>query len=84
MLEAVIKARFREGNGKDLVTHGQWQLFDSKYPNRTISENNWQLFPDMSIAMAMILPRFGSEMKCPKPGCQSVICQEVPGGGMKW
>lgn len=82
MLEAVIRARFREGKGKDLVAHDQWELFDTSNPSISINSNKWQFFPGMKITMAMILPRFNSEMRCPRPGCHSTTYLEAPGGGM--
>ncbi|PMD53239.1 uncharacterized protein K444DRAFT_541923 [Hyaloscypha bicolor E] len=84
MLEAVIRARFREGKGKDLVAHDQWELFDTSNPSISINSNKWQFFPGMKITMAMILPRFNSEMRCPRPGCHSTTYLEAPGGGMLW
>jgi hypothetical protein len=67
MPEAVIKATFKEGNGKGLIAHGQWELFDSKTPNRSISENvrvrpvTQNTIRDISSEVVQILQKFATK-----------------------
>lgn len=84
MVEAVVRARFREGRGKRLVEKNQWQLLDPRNTRRHIDADTWEFIPGMKITMAMVIPQIDQNMRCLRPGCPSTAYLKAPGDGSIW
>ena len=85
-VEAIIKAHFKDGPGRQKVLAGSYELFDARNSNRVISGSSWTgLIPGMSIKMAIILEQPFSEAEgCPMPHCGSQTFSTRPEGGNLW
>ena len=81
-----IKARFREGPGKNEVVAGDFEIFNAKNTAQLLATSDHNvLLPGMSINMAIILEQaFPRDDKCPMPHCASKNFVEVLGGGRTW
>ena len=84
MVEAVVRAKFREGRGSRLVKQNQWQLLDTRNTHRQITSERWEFVPGLKITMALVLPQVATRMQCPRPGCASISYTEALGGGYNW
>lgn len=85
-LNAEIKARFKEGPGKTEVMAGDFEIFDAKNTDQslTISGRN-VLLPGMSINMAIVLNKeFAEDDKCPMPHCASKTFNKPVRDGKGW
>ena len=85
-LDAEIKARFKEGPGKNEVLAGNFEIFNAKNADQVITVSGRSvLVPRMSINMAIVLEKeFAEGDKCPMPRCASRTFVEAVGGGRTW
>ena len=81
-----IKARCREGPGKNEVMAGDFDIFNAKNTAQLLATSDHNVpLPGMSINMAIILEQaFAQDDKCPMPHCASKTFVEALGGGRTW
>ena len=70
-MHAIILDQFRNGPGKDKVSFGEYDLYDTTNGIRKISSlDHDTLLPGTSITMAMRVGMY-QYSGCPTPGCKS-------------
>lgn len=81
-----IKARFREGPGKNEVMAGDFDIFNAKNTAQLLATSDHNvLLPGMSINMAIIFKlAFAPDDRCLMPHCASKTFVEALGGGRTW
>ena len=86
VLNAEIKARFKQGLGKAEVMAGDFEIFNAKNSDQVLTTSDPNgLLPGMSIYMAIVLENaFDSNEKCPMPRCASTSFVNTVGGGKTW
>lgn len=57
MVEAVVKAKFRQDRGSKLVQRDQWRHLDPRNTRLQLTEENWEFVLGMKIVMAMVIPQ---------------------------
>ena len=86
-INAIIFDQFRSGPGRDKVSCGEYELFNSNDTRQSLSDSELGvLIPGMSITMAFVVGRYEQHpLKwCPRPGCQTQQFSTVATGGRRW
>jgi hypothetical protein len=84
LLDVIIKHRFIKGPGSLEVEAGNYEFFQTRNSNSTISKNS-SFFPGMAITMAIVIGRPTlTDEACPMPNCDSSETTSPPGGGRVW
>ena len=81
-----IKAKFREGPGKNEVMAGDFDIFNAEKTAQLLATSgNNVLLPGMLINMEIIFAQaFTQDEKCPMPHCASKTFVKAIGGGRTW
>ena len=86
-INAIISDQFKFGPGRNKVSCGEYELFNSNDTRQSLSDSELDvLIPGMSITMAFVVGRYEQQpLKwCPRPGCQTQHFITVATGGRRW
>ena len=86
-IEAIIIAQFENGPMHTEICAGEYELFNTFDSSQIVSRANSEvLTPGLSVTMAIIITKYGSENsdRCPRLGCESTKFISKESGGKVW